>query len=645
MQYIRLAEGLNKYKLIPTTENIWNHIKSNEKDYYTSIYEYNEDHYNTWKSTKTVAGIKDVFTKKLLWDFDDASNIENARQDALTLVSRLVTKGIPEGNIQVCFSGMKGFSVEIATDYKFTPEEFKNVTANLAEGLATYDNVVSDPNRVVRVVGTKHNKSGLYKFPLSVSSLSEMSVDAIKSSAASLDNLNEDVLSNWVEVKLPATITSLTASKKVDNSAVVFDDALDLSRKPKWLTDAKFALQEGFFGSGERNTAFMVLASTYKNQGFNKDIVYRMLKGVAEVQAARTGQERYLDRELWANIVNVVFNPNWKGGIYSYENTPLLREVTTRLGLKPPGSEDLPQLVTVESVTDVFKKFALDIDKNTIKLGITQVDNDVKITTSMLVGLLAAPSAGKTTVSLSVLNSLSNSNLKAIFFSLDMGAPLVYQRLIQRHTGLSGKKIFQMYKDADPRVEEFQNIVAKEYKNVRFCFKSGITTQDIKEYILKNEEREGERAKLVVVDYLECLSGPFSDSTANTALIAQQLKDIANELEICIVLLLQPQKSAGDPSAELLSYRSIKGASVIEQAASIIFTLWRPGFSPKDPANDKYMSMAVVKNRMGGLSSYDFAWSGLTGELRELSTEEAYELKDLREQKKAEQEEKSGGLF
>lgn len=124
-------------------------------------------------------------------------------------------------------------------------------------------------------------------------------------------------------------------------------------------------------------------------------------------------------------------------------------------------------------------------------------------------------------------------------------------------------------------------------------------------------------------------------------MIAQQLKDIANELEVCIVLLLQPQKHAGDPASELLSMRNIKGSSVVEQACSIIFTMWRPGFSPKNPDEDMYLTIAVVKNRMGQLGSYDFGWNGLTGDLSELDELERGELDELRKRRaleKAEEE-------
>ena len=624
MEYIRLAEGLTKYKLIPETEDIWNHIASNEKDYYVSLYKYNDEHYKQWKEKRTVAGIKDVYTNKLFFDLDHAIDPEVARQDGITIVSRLLSKGIKQDNIQVAFSGNKGYSIEVDSTSKFTPEEFKNITAALAGDLKTFDTVVSDPQRIVRVIGTKHNKSGLYKFPLTVNQLADLSTKQIQELATNVDNINPDVMEGWVEIELPNSINELRFSKEKEKTVTVEVHDLDMSKKPKWLSEAKFALQEGYFGSGERNTAFMILASTYKNQGFSREIVYRMLKGVAEVQASRNEVERYSDKELWKNIVEVVFKPDWKGGIYSYENTPLLQDVTKRLGLKIPKEDST--IIPLSEVSSVFKKFASDIETNTIKLGIPQIDKDIRITTSMLVGLVSPPGGGKTTTAFEILNNASNSNIKSMFFSMDMGAPLVYQRLVQKHTGLYSKKIFDIYKSNASEIESIEKDLTENYKNVAFCFKSGLTVEEIREHIIEQQQKTDEKIKLVVIDYLECITSGFSDATASGAYIAQKLKDIANELELTVLLLLQPPKVAGDPSDEISSYTKIKGSSVIQQACSIIFSMWRPGFSPKTPHEDRFVCFSVLKNRMGSLAQYQFSWDGLTGSISELDEMERDEL-------------------
>lgn len=638
MLYVRLSEGLTKYKLIPETEDLWQHISSNEKDHYVSLFKYNEEGYQQWKSKGTVAGIKDVTTNKLFFDFDDATNPENAKQDAITVISRLLSAGIKSDNIQIAFSGGKGFSVEVDTTSKFTQEEFKTITFALASDLKTFDTVVNDSQRIIRVVGTRHPKSKLYKMPLTLNQLSELPIEEIRRQAADINNIDTEIMESWLEeIELPEAIKALKIKPKKEEKVRKMEVTdLDLSLKPKWLSEAKFALQMGHFGSGERNTAFMILASTYKGQGFPKEVVYRQLKGVAEIQAERNSSERYSDKELWNNVVEVIFKPDWKGGTYSYENTPLLQEVTKRLGLKAPTDVERA-VVPIENIGSIFKNFAVNIDKNTIKLGIESIDSEVTVTTSMLVNLLASPGAGKTSVSLSILNSNSNRGINSIFFSFDMGAPLVFQRLIQKHTGLSGKAIFDLYKNDDPKIKNFESIVAKEYKNVKFCFRSGYTVENIKQAIIEENEKLGtDKIKFVVIDYLENIIGPFSDSTANTAIIAQQLKDLANELEICVWLLVQPQKKVGDPSDEILSYRSIKGSSSVEQAASIIFTMWRPGYSPKSPKDDRYMTIATVKNRMGQLGSFDFAFDGLRGDISELDEMDVDELEKVRQKRAAE---------
>lgn len=638
MEYYRLSEGLNNYKLVPISEDVWSHIKTNNKDYYRSLYIYNDEHYTQWKKTGSVSGIKNTKTNRLFFDFDSGENVTAAKEDAATLVTRLIKDGVSPDNIQIAFSGSKGFSVEIETTEQFSPEEFKNITFALAKDLKTFDRVVNDANRIIRIVGTKHPKSGLYKIPLTINQLTELPVDIIKGLASS-DEVDADVMTGWVPIKLPTGLVKLKETVKVEKkkSEAISHD-LDMSLKPKWLSEVRFAIQEGYFpsGQGKRNHAFMILASTYRKQGFNKEVVYRMLKGVAEVQAQRNNSERYPDDELWNNVIQVVFSEHWKGGIYKDSEDSFLIETAERLGLKITKEEE--HTVTASSVSDIFKRFAMNIEKNTMKLGIQTIDENITVTTSMLVGLLAAPSAGKTSLSLNILNSNSKRNINSIFFSLDMGAPLVFQRLIQKHTGHTSKKIFQMYKENNPEVDKFNNIISKEYSNVKFCFRSGITVEGMRQIITEENEKldPQNKVKLVVIDYLECIQGPFSDATANTGLISQQLKDLANELECTVLLLLQPQKQAGDPSDELLSYRKIKGSSAIEQAASIVLTMWRPGFSAQRPEDDRYMTVAAVKNRMGQLGAFDFGWEGLKGTITELDDYEREELDELRKRKQLE---------
>jgi replicative DNA helicase len=215
---------------------------------------------------------------------------------------------------------------------------------------------------------------------------------------------------------------------------------------------------------------------------------------------------------------------------------------------------------------------------------------------------------------------------------MDMSIPQVYQRIIQRHTGHDEDRIMDNYKNGvKHELEKYHNVMQDEYPNIKFCFQSGMTAKQVRETILFHQMSTGIMPRLAILDYLECMKAEgISDSAQSKAQIATELKGIANELGICIILLVQPRMMAGGPAGELNSYTDIKGSSVISEAAAQVITMSRPGFSPKNPEDDNYVTINVVKNRMGKLSSTDLHWEGLTGHIRSLSGEEENDLKALR---------------
>lgn len=634
MQYVRLAEGLYKYKLIPAKDAIWDHIQNNDLDYYSSIYEYNDEQYEHWKKTASLAGITDVTTSKLIFDFDDAVNLENAKKDTLTTIDRLVEKGIPKDKIQISFSGSKGFGLQVDTDQTLTPDDFKSITRGISGDLKTFDTSVSDAQRIVRVVGTKHPKSKLYKIPLTLNQISSLNVDDIKSLAKNLDDKFVEVINSWSSTSLPESFKQLKQKKKEQSkmeSQIIVTEGLDMSAKPKWLSEAKWALQNGFFGEGQRNGAFMILASTYRGQGFDKVVTYRMLKGVAEIQAKRNNVTPYDNSELWKNIINVVYSPSWKGGNYSYDNTPLLQEVTKNLGLRVPSiGEENPKFIT--DITGKFKHYVKNIEKNTIKTGIKSLDRGLFMSTGMNIGLLGAPGSGKSSLALEILRNTSKNGVKSVFASLDMSSTRIYEKLMYKLTGRSRDEVYKSFKE--DKEEEYIKLLEENYGNVFFYDKSSPTVKDIREYILKCQEQSGEKIKLVMLDYFERLSSDINDDTAASKRVAGELQDLVNDLDICLITLVQPNKMSGDMSQPILSYNNIKGSSFLAQSFRMILSIYREGFTPIDSSQDRFLTVNVLKNDLGESGSYDFSWNGKRGEISDLDGSGKNDLDRLRKGKK-----------
>lgn len=641
--YKAVTKGVNGYRELIPEDKVDNRLmelyeKYPKSDFYVSIFKYNQKHFDNYKKTKTLAGTNDNVSNTIVFDFDDDGSLVDAKNDAYTVVNRLIKAGLKKEDIGIYFSGGKGIHVEIKTDKDFTKDELVNIRTNISGDLNTTDPVIKDNQRILRAVFSTHPDTGLCKIPLLYNELATMSVEDIKKEAAHVSDARYEM--HIVKtVTLPTTFNEYSKAKKADKTvkSVEAGDKPDFAKNKTGLTNAKYALSEGYFEEGERHEAVMILASTFMGLGWNKEITYNNLKATLRLRARRLGLDDVSElgkEELWRDVESV-YSVLWRGGMYAEDTNELLIKTKKRYNIEDKYDKNL--MVTLPQVNSIFSDFATNIDKNTLKLGIPSFDKEVRVTTSTLVALLAAPSAGKSSISFGILNSTSNDGIKSMFFSLDMAAPQVFQRLAQRHTGYHSDRLFSAYQTRDSAViEKVEKTLSEQYKNVKFCFRGAMNVDIIRDAILKEKELTGEFPKLVVIDYLENIMTDLSnDPTIAKGFVARSLKDMANEFAICVLLLVQPAKVSGTPAQELNSYYAIKGSGVVAECAAQVLTLHRPGFDPKNPSDDNFISLTVVKNRMGSLGSFDYHWEGVRGSIRELTSDEQNTLKTLREQNAA----------
>lgn len=646
-QYRRLCEGLNDSgTFIPSDANVYDYL-STDKDYYLSVFKYNEAHKETFSKTNTIAGITDVVTDKLVWDFDSKTNLEEARQNTITLVNRLMEFTVDTKDIAITFSGYKGFGIEVNLTQDITPELLKNIAFSLAIGCETFDEVIYNPARILRVPTTRHQVSKLFKTPLTFSQLTTLTCDEIRALATNQPEFNEEF--RWSSITLPASIVpkELPAAPKAVVLPVAND--IDFSHKIKGWTNCKWAMSQGYhIQEGDRHSKLLCLISTAKALNYSKEQAYYTAKNADEQGVSRYGGEKSDKKDVWQKVESV-YGDKWLGGVFSCRDgkTPWLSDLCKTLGSHRCKKDEETVFMKSPDLFDTFYKFVINIDKNTIKTGIKELDSRVMLTTSSLNGLLGQPGSGKTSIALGILNTCNMNKIPSIFYSMDMGVPLIYLKLAQKHWGIPHDQIFEQVKRDPNRAKELRDLVEKEYPGTEWCFKTGLNVEEIRETIVHHNETRPERAKVVIIDYLECIAGPYADATANTAVIANKLKDIAIDTETCIILLLQTQKHTAAVDEPLLSMRNIKGASVIEQACSVIVTLWREGYNPAYSQMDKFISMATVKDRFNALWKYDFRWDGLRGLVTDMTDEEQDQLEKLRAQKiidKASKASKDGGL-
>lgn len=639
--YVRLTKGLSdKGKLVPDGD-IYNHLETNDTDYYRSVYLYNQDQYYTFQQTGSVAGVTDVFTNKVVFDFDDEANPDQSQADCLKMVSRLLSQGLNRDDFNVYFSGNKGFSIEFQTTHSLTPKELRSLAEDLAKDLPTFDTKVYNASRIFRVPFTKHNKTGLYKVPVNINQLSELTVDQIKDLASNLDNF--ELTESTSMVSLPDTL--IKAAKSEKKKTEVVDDVvlsdLDFAQKPKRMPACKFAILHGHFKPGSRNHALMALAAHYKAEGVPREVTVRILEGSAELQARRYKQDPYELEKIEKEIIGTVYGMNWLGRTYACSEHSFLKEICEQTGRHRCSYAKNTAIVRIESVADSFAKYAADIDKNTVKTGIECIDKQIRLQTCSHVVLAGCSGSGKTTLTLNILNNLSKSGLYGLFGSMDMNSNLIYQKLAHRVSGLNDKQLYDLYKANDKQaINDIGDKITKEFNNILFDFRSGVSFEELRENILETKNKVGNNMKLVVLDFINRIRGPYSDETANLSYIAPKLSDLANESETLIISLAQIARHKGGPSTPLTDSRVAKGSSAIEESATVLFGIWRPGYN--QGINDKYMSMAALKTRMGKEFNENLYFNGLTSEIRDLTPDEQKQYEHFIDSQKPDEDEKKG---
>lgn len=635
MNYIRVCNKLwDPGTLVPVNEDIRKYLKPGS-DSYRSIHYYNEEQFKKFQEAKSIEGMTDVHTSNLIFDFD-SDDLDKSAQDTWEICDVLIGMGLPKDALAISFSGNKGFHVEVRTEDSFTPAELRNVVYSLAKGLETFDNRIWNASRLIRIENTKHQDSGLYKIPLSLNELQKLSIAEISDLAKDIRPLVESV-----KVKLPAKVlklakkeTTLKIPEVVKELSEPVDLTLNLSEKPVWLTNCNYAMSKGYFGKGMRHDAVIRLTAIYKSQGLTKEAVFSQVNHIMELRKSRSGLD-FKTGEIKSDVYR--FHRDHKGGVFNCKTDPWMRQFCDSLGpSKCHRDEEEQSLIRVDNMLAEFEHFAKNSEEYIVRTGIESLDNKLKMMVGNVLGVLAPPSAGKTSLAIKMLNNMSKAGFESIFFSYDMYKNLLCQRLIQRHTKIEMEDLYDVFKENDEKkILEIKRVIKEEYGNVTFGYKANQTVDDMEKSIVHHQNTSGKKVKVVVVDYLELVNGESNDSTQASLNVASKLKNLSINQEVLVILILQPQKTASKPDQPIESFSNAKGSGMIGQSVSYFLGCHREGLSPDYPGEDNYFTVRCLKNRTGSLFTLDYAWSGITGDIRELTPVELQMLGDLKKRKSA----------
>ena len=303
------------------------------------------------------------------------------------------------------------------------------------------------------------------------------------------------------------------------------------------------------------------------------------------------------------NMDDLIDNAETK--IYNAVQNVVRREVQNIGSLINQAIENLEKKQAISGLSGVPSGFvALD----TITMGWQPSD---------LIILAARPSVGKTAFSLNLArNAAVDHKMPVAFFSLEMAAIQLVNRLITSESGLPSDKIKGGLK-LEPY--EWQQLEDKiKALSAAPLYIDDTPSMPLMEFRTKAKNLvKNKGVKLIIIDYLQLIQGPAElrgMREQEVAAISRTLKATAKELNVPIIALSQLSRQAvtrqGGGGKPQLS--DLRESGSIEQDADMVIFIPRPdyiGLSDNEADKEK-TQIIIAKHRNGQTCDIDMLYKG-----------------------------------
>lgn len=236
---------------------------------------------------------------------------------------------------------------------------------------------------------------------------------------------------------------------------------------------------------------------------------------------------------------------------------------------------------------------------------------------SDLIIIGARPSMGKSAFANSLVVNAAKANIPTIFFSLEMSKTQVTSRMVANHANIPLDNLTKNIKKLSS--DEFAFVVdaISDFKQLPVFVddSSGIPMTEIASKMREMVQRHG--AKMGIVDYLGLIksSGKSGNREQEVSELAANLKALAKELSIPIVLLVQLNRNLENRPNKRPQLSDIRESGGVEQHADIVGFIHRPeyyGITEYDDGSSTKgcAEIIIAKQRNGAIGDVRLKFDG-----------------------------------
>lgn len=219
-----------------------------------------------------------------------------------------------------------------------------------------------------------------------------------------------------------------------------------------------------------------------------------------------------------------------------------------------------------------------------------------------LVVVAGRPSMGKTAISVSVANGLADNNYSGLFFTLEQADTQILEKIICNRCNIPGWDMATgSIKDSqlDAIRKSKERIVSMPLKldsNPR------TSVSRVRKVVAREKMKNG--LDFIVIDYLTYMDTSDCNGESDNSIIThivKELKIIAKEFGICVILLAQLNRECEKRENKRPVKSDLRGSGAIEQEADKILFLYRDEYYNKETADKGVLEIDVAKFRNGTL--------------------------------------------
>jgi replicative DNA helicase len=221
-----------------------------------------------------------------------------------------------------------------------------------------------------------------------------------------------------------------------------------------------------------------------------------------------------------------------------------------------------------------------------------------------LVVLAARPSMGKTAFAINIAEHVAlNEGLPVAVFSMEMGASQLAVRIVgsigRIHQGhlRPGKLPDDEWPRLTEAIEKLRNV------SLHIDETPGLTPSELRANARRLSRQCG-KLGLIVVDYLQLMSGSSSDGGDNRATelgeISRGLKMLAKELQCPVIAISQLNRSVETRTDKRPMMSDLRESGAIEQDADIIMFIYRDEYYTKDACKEPGVAEIIIGKQRNG---------------------------------------------